>query len=217
MTLSYFVVDLETNGLSSFVHEPTEISIIRCSDKVQLTKMIKVKHPEKSSWDALKITGKTIADLSNGDDLIDTVNLCDKFIKEDGLTPAHRCIIGHNIISFDKKFLHIMWANANKEFPINLYLDTIALTRAFAKREGIKTRKFNLQASCEMVIGIKKYAGSHGSKIDTRNTYLLWKALVEEKNIDYLPFIKNYPHYLNGAPEELEEDLEGLDPSLLDD
>jgi DNA polymerase III epsilon subunit-like protein len=211
MSLNYYVIDIETSGLSSIIHEPTEISIIRCSDKVQITRNIKCLHPERANADALRITNKTLEDLSYGDDLIDVVNLCDKFLNEDGLTRSSRVIVGHNIISFDKKFLYKMWATAGKEFPANLYLDTISLIRVYAKREGIKTRKFNLHAACDMV-GIKKYAAAHGSKVDTRNNYLLWKNLIEDKNINYLPFIKNHPHYLNGPPEEepdmsiLEED-----------
>jgi len=206
--LSYYVVDLETSGLSSIMHEPTEISIIRCKDRVQLTRMIKCKHPERANFDALRITGKTMSDLRNGDDLKDVVEECDKFLKEDNLTREHRCVIGHNIITFDKKFLHVMWASVGKEFPCNLYLDTIPLTKLFAKREGIITRKFNLHASCDM-LGIKKYAEKHGAKVDTRNNYLLWKALVEDKKIDYLPLIKNLPHYIFGEPSD--EELELLD------
>jgi DNA polymerase III epsilon subunit-like protein len=206
-SIMYYIIDIESSGLSSIYHEPTEISIIRCVDRVQLTRMIKCKYPKRANADALRITGKTIADLYKGDDLSSVVEECDKFLKEDNLTRDHRCIVGHNIITFDKKFLHVMWASVGKEFPCNLYLDTIPLTKEFAKREGIKTRKFNLQASCDMV-GIKKFAEAHGAKVDTRNNYLLWKALVEDKKIDYLPLIKNIPHYLNN--EISDKDLELL-------
>jgi len=198
MSLIYYVIDLETNGLSSLIHEPCEISIIRCSDKVQVTKNIICKYPEKSSLDALRITGKTMNDLRNGDTLEYVVNLCDKFLNEDGKTPAHRVIIGHNIISFDKKFLHKMWSEYNKRFPADLYLDTIQLIRAYTKNLDIKT-KVNLNASCDLM-KIKKYSSAHSAKSDTRNTYLLWKSLIEK--VDYIRFIKNYPHILNSNIED---------------
>lgn len=210
MSVKYYTIDIESNGLKSSYHEAIEISIIRNSDRVQLTKFIKCKHPERSNWDALRITNRTMEDLNVGEDLADVVETCDKFFNSDGLTPTHRCIVGHNIISFDKRFLYAMWAECGKQFPANLWLDTITLTKEYMKKQGIKTRKFNLHASCDMV-GIKKFSTAHTSKIDTRNTYLLWKCLTEEKNIDYLPFIKTFVHILD-IPDD-----EGLDLSLLED
>jgi DNA polymerase III epsilon subunit-like protein len=207
--LEYYVVDTETTGLRSSYHEMTEIGIIRVKDRVQLHRCIKCAYPERASFDALNITKKTMSDLEKGHDKAAVVAECNKFFNEDGATPAARVIVGHNIISFDKKFLHAMWEEQGLEFPAHLWLDTIALTREFLKTAGIKTRTVNLHASCDYV-GVKKLSEAHNAKVDSRNNYLLYKNLVEEKKIDYLPFIKSFPHVLSQPSDD------GLDPDLLD-
>jgi DNA polymerase III epsilon subunit-like protein len=207
--IKYYILDLETNGLRCNYHTVTEIGIIRASDKMQLWRQVRCEYPERSSADALRITNKTIDDLLNGQDKEQVVEECDKFFNEDGLTPAHRCIVGHNIFNFDRKFLHALWASCGKEFPAHMYLDTIPMIRDYAKKIGLVKPKVNLAAACEMV-GIKKAAGAHNAKADSRNSYLLWKDLVDNKSMDYLPFIKTSPHVMS-TQEEC-----GLDPDLLE-
>jgi hypothetical protein len=104
-----------------------------------------------------------------------------------------------------------MWASEGQEFPAHLWLDTIAMTREFLKKEGIKTRIVNLNASCDYV-GIKKLSKAHNAKVDSRNNYLLYRGLVDDKKIDHLPFIKSFPHII--SPTIADDD--GLDPDLLD-
>ena len=65
-------------------------------------------------------------------------------------------------------------------------------------------------------MGIKKISEAHNAKVDSRNTYLLHRELVEQKNVDYLPFIKTEIHVVAAAPTVDGDDDEGLDPSLLD-
>jgi DNA polymerase III epsilon subunit-like protein len=216
--LHYYVIDTETTGLKSGYHEMTEIGIIRCTDRVQLWRQIKCTYPERANFDALAITKKTMADLEKGHERDYVVAECEKFFNEDGLTPAHRCIVAHNA-PFDRKFLHALWESCGKEFPAHLWLDTMSLTREFLKQAGIeaehkakglKKPSVNLHASCDWV-GIKKISDAHNAKVDSRNTYLLHRHLIEEKKIDHLPFIKTAVHSI--APPA---DDEGLDPSLLD-
>lgn len=207
--LAYYIIDLETTGLKSGYHEVFEISIIRATDKVQLTRIIKCEYPERASFDSLQITGKNRQDLEFGTSKEQVVEECEKFFAEDGLTAGHRCIVGHNIFTFDKKFLHALWGSVGKEFPAHLWLDTIPMIKAYAKQNNLGKIKFNLHAACD-IVGIKKFALAHSAKTDSRNSYLLWKDLVEEKKMDYLPFIKTAPHTL------LTEEEERLDPSLLD-
>ena len=208
--LHYYVIDTETTGLKANYHEMTEIGIIRCTDRVQVHRCIKCENPERANFDALAITKKTMDDLSQGFERSAVVAECNKFFNEDGATPSARVIIGHNI-GFDRRFLHALWESQGQEFPAHLWLDTIDLTKAYLKIIGIKTRKVNLHASCDYV-GIKKISEAHNAKVDSRNTYLLHRDLVEIKNIDYLPFIKTIVHSINSSTEE-----EGLDPSLLDE
>lgn len=200
--LCYYVIDTETTGIKCNYHEITEIGIVRCSDKMLLWRNLRCKYPERASYDALAITNKTIEDLHYGSDPSEVVDLCNKFFNEDGLTPAHRCIICHNV-SFDKRFLHALWEQEGKSFPANLWLDTMSLTREYAKKMGMIKPKINLQASCDM-LGIKKSAGIHNAKSDSKNTFLLHKALVEDKKIDALPFIKTAIHIFGKEDERLD-------------
>ncbi len=200
--INYYVIDTETTGLKSNYHEINEISIIRCKDRVQIYRKIKCNYPERASIDALNITNKTLEDLENGHNPLQAIEDCEKFFNEDRLTPAHRCIIAHNA-SFDRKFLHAMWASFDKVFPANLWLDTIALTREYAKIIGLHKPKVNLQSACD-IVGIKKVAGAHNAKVDSRNTYLLHKSLVEDKSINFLPFIKNEVHFIESNDEDID-------------
>jgi DNA polymerase III epsilon subunit-like protein len=209
--LAYYVIDLETTGLSSHVHEVFEISIIRATDRMQLSRTIKCENPERASFDALRITGKTLADLETGSAKEAVVSECEKFLQEDGLTPSHRCIVGHNIYAFDRKFLHALWNSVSREFPAHLWLDTIPMIKAYAKQIGLVKPRVKLQDACD-IVGVKKYAQAHSAKMDSRNSYLLWKDLVENKRMDYLPFIKIAPHQLTTtAQEEDRPDLSLLD------
>lgn len=212
--LQFYVIDTETTGLKAGYHECTEIGIIRCVDRVQLWRQIKCVYPERANFDALAITKKTMADLERGYDREAVVEECEKFFAEDGLTPAHRCIVAHNA-PFDRKFLHAMWEVCGKEFPAHLWLDTMSLTREYAKQNGIIKPKVNLHASCDLV-GIKKISEAHNAKVDSRNTFLLHRSLVEDKKVDYLPFVKTAVHTVVTQPTVDSDDGGGLDPSLLD-
>ena len=211
MSLYYYVIDTETTGLKVDHHEMSEIGIIRCTDRVQLWRQIICEYPERANFDALAITKKTLADLERGHDKRAVVAECNKFFAEDGATPAARVIVAHNA-PFDRRFLHALWAQCGEAFPANLWLDTMALTREFAKKQGIVKPKVNLHASCDLV-GIKKLSEAHNAKVDSRNTYLLHRNLLEEKKVDYLPFIKTAIHVVDQPSIDYDE---GLDPSLLD-
>lgn len=217
MSLLYYVIDTETTGLKAGHNEMTEIGIIRYTDRVQLWRQIKCEYPERANFDALAITKKTMADLEKGHVKEDVVEECTKFFEEDGATPTHRCIIAHNA-AFDRRFLHALWESCGKEFPAHLWLDTISLTKDYAKKTGLVSKgtkqSFKLHDACELV-GIRKFSDAHNAKVDSRNTYLLHRDLIEEKKVDYLPFIKTDVHTLI-ATTPIDDDGFGLDPSLLD-
>lgn len=216
--LQYYVIDTETTGLKSGYHEVTEIGIIRATDRVQLWRQIKCNYPERANFDALAITKKTMADLERGYDRDAVIAECEKFFAEDGLTPAHRCIVAHNA-PFDRKFLHAMWEAAGKEFPAHLWLDTIQLTKKFVDESDQSTLNITktatgkvstkLHACCD-IVGIKKLSDAHNAKVDSRNTYLLYRSLVDDKKVDYLPFVKTAIHTV-AAPAD---DGTGMDPSI---
>lgn len=208
--LVYYIIDTETTGLRSDYHEMTEVSIIRCADRVQLTQFIKCEFPERANFDALAICKKTMSDLEKGFAKEIVVEKVNQFLIEDGLTPAHRCFVAHNY-SFDKKFIHALYEKVGQQCPVDLWLCTMALTRVYAKQIGLIKPKVNLHAACD-IVGVKKLSDAHNSKVDSRNTYLLHRQLVDEKKVDYLPFIKTAEHKIIQSSTE----DGGLDPDLLD-
>jgi DNA polymerase III epsilon subunit-like protein len=222
--IKYYICDTETTGLKAGYNEMTEIGIIRAEDRVQLWRQIKCTYPERANFDALAITKKTMSDLEKGYDPIDIIAEVEKFLNEDGLTPAHRCFVCHNV-PFDRKFLHAFWDSCDQEFPAHLWLDTMSLAREYSKISGLEKDckdkglpkpKVNLHAACDMV-GVKKISEAHNAKVDSRNTYLLHRNLVEDKKLDYLPFIKTAVHVVSvRATVPDDDDMVGLDMSLLD-
>jgi DNA polymerase III epsilon subunit-like protein len=201
--INYYVIDLETTGLSLAYQEICECSIIRAEDRMQLTRQVIVDKPENSSFDALKIIGKSMADLRKGITKEQLIKEAEILFNEDKDEPSNRCIVGHNIISFDKRWLWALWERFGKRFPAELYLDTIHLFKAYGKKKGLGKIKHNLTDACNM-IGIKKVAGIHNARSDTRNTYLLWQELIKE--VDFLDHIKRLPHILEG---DIENDNDG--------
>jgi DNA polymerase III epsilon subunit-like protein len=195
MAIQFYVLDLETNGLMcrNNFHEICEFSIIRAADRMELSRQVKVDHPENSSIDALKITGKTVDQLRNGINKNQLIQEVENFLNEDNNRPSHRCIVGHNVVNFDRKFLWQLWEKFNKSCPFNLYLDTMHMFRDYSKNVMRVKKAVNLNDAC-ITMGIKKYGQSHNAKDDTRNTYLLWQEL--NKYIDFLKHIKNMPHIL---------------------
>lgn len=203
--LKYYVIDTETTGLRANYHEVNEIGIIRCQDRMQLWRPVICEYPERANFDSLKITKKTMADLSKGFVKNKVIEECNKFFEEDGGTPAHRCIVAHNA-SFDRRFLHAMWGNCNLSFPANLWLDTISLVKDYGKKNGMTKISAKLHDACDL-LGIKKFADSHNAKVDSRNTYLIWRELIENRKVDFLPFIKTHFHNINSTDEELDMSL----------
>ncbi|HVI40054.1 MAG TPA: 3'-5' exonuclease [Anaerovoracaceae bacterium] len=192
MGLEYYVIDTETTGFSPGWHEMTQISIIRCSDRHQLSKLIKAEYPKRVSPQALEVTNRTMKDLLVGDTRANVVEAVDSFLLSDGLTDEHRCMIAHNA-PFDKNFCHALWASVGKKFPAICWLDTKTFAKLWANKLGLEKPKLTLAASMENV-GLKPIdPGIHNAISDSRNTYLLWKRGMDE-GLDHLACIKRYPH-----------------------
>jgi DNA polymerase III epsilon subunit-like protein len=194
MSLNYYVIDTETTGLTSGHHEVTQISIIRCSDRNQLTRKIRAEFPERAQPQALQITNRTFEDLLEGDSKEKVVDECNEFFAQDSLTIEHRCLIAHNS-NFDCRFCHALWANCKKEFPAIYWMDTIKFAKDWSKQTGIAPENFKL-ASVLKFANITPMQGQHEAGADARNTYLLWKRGTE-LGIDHLNAIKRCPHSLN--------------------
>lgn len=188
----YYILDLETSGLSEKKHEVTQISLIRCSDRHQLNKFIKAEHPETASYEALRITGRTLKDIVTGENKEDVIEFVESFLNQDGAEYENRCMVGHNVHRFDIRFAHTLWSKVGKTFPANLWLDTIPFTKSYATYNGIDANKFTLEASLD-ILGIRKTSEFHDAKLDTQNNYKLWTKLMNS-GIDHLPHIKRVPH-----------------------
>jgi len=193
--IQFYLIDTETTGLNVKSHEVVQISIIRFKDRHQLSKYIIAEHPETASAEALKITGKTQADLLKGDPKEMVVELCHSFLEQDQTTPEHRCIVGHNITRFDLRFLHALWEKCGKIFPANLFLDTIPYTKGYASKFGkISPGGFNLRASLDLV-NIEVKGELHNAISDSQHNYKLCKKLMES-GLDYVEFMKRKPHVI---------------------
>ncbi len=190
--IQFYVADTETNGLSLQMHEICQLSIIRGIDRMQFTRHIRIDKPENSSYDALRVIGKTMNDLRSGMEKADVIREVEFFLSEDNSLSTHRCLVGHNI-AFDRKFLCALWEKFGKKFPFDLYLDTIHMFKARCKKEGIIKPKANLTAACEQT-GIRKLGDAHNARTDTRHTYLLWQELA--KTEDFMDHVKCLPHNL---------------------
>lgn len=189
--IAYIVCDTETSGLMTGFHDLVEVSLIRFNDRTQMTRIVKAKNPKNASFDALKVTGKKMSDLYKGIECEQMINEVNEFFDNDGLTPAHRCIVAHNA-SFDRRFIHHTWDAHNKAFPANLWLDTLALCRKITKREGIIKPSLKLNDVCDR-FGIKRFANSHSAAGDARNTFMLFKQFIDN-NEDFIDLIKSIPH-----------------------
>lgn len=186
--LHYYIIDLETTGLDCKKHETSQISIIRCNDRHQLNRFIKVEHPEKADQRALDATGRTRADLYKGIPKREAVEAIESFLLEDGQTPEHRCMIAHNA-PFDKRFVVAMFDSLNKTFPVACWLDTLSVMKYYSTRIlGLPKQSVKLHDSLK-ICGIKPRDGAHDAVSDTQNLYILRDHLIKQ-GVDFLPYIK---------------------------
>lgn len=198
-----YVLDLETTGLRCNFHEVTQISIIRYSDRYQLNKFIRAEYPHRADRRALEKTGRTKLDLLKGFSKLEAIEACEAFLNEDKSTPEHRYIIGHNVINFDRRFIHDLWSSQNKIFPAVCWLDTMSCVKQFmTKVLGLQKPKKGLHDALQNC-GLKPRSGAHEAVSDTQNTYILHNHLVKQ-GFDFLPHIKRLPQ--TSSMPEVEDD-----------
>lgn len=203
MSLNYYIIDTETTGLKAGYNEVTEISIVRCSDRHQLTKKVLCTFPERASDQALRVTNRKFEDLLQGDAKEDVVSFCNSFFAQDGKTAEHRCMVAHNA-KFDKDFCHALWSECGMDFPAVCWMDTIQFAKDWSKTIGVlpetktKTGKPSYKlASVLKFANIIPMPGAHDAGSDARNTYLVWKKGMD-LGIDHLGSIHRYPHSVHG-------------------
>lgn len=64
-------------------------------------------------------------------------------------------LFGHNVINFDKRFVHALWDSEDCEFPCDLWVDTMNITRDYLKNQGQVKPKVKLADACDH-FGIKR-------------------------------------------------------------
>ena len=192
--IKYYIMDVETTGFSPVQNEIIELTIIRAEDKARLTKIVKAENPKTANYGSLKITGRTYADLKNGDKRADVVKRISSFLEEDNLSPEHRCFICHNA-KFDRQFIHAMFEAEKMTFPANLWLCTMNMSKSFGKKIGITKPKVGLKDAIAMLES-KRVGGEHNSSDDAKNTYFLWQKLINE-GIEPVDHIKRIQHYID--------------------
>jgi DNA polymerase III epsilon subunit-like protein len=197
----YYVLDTETTGLKAGYHEVNQISVLRLDDGEQITVDIAVEHPSRASQEALNVQGKSRLEICSGIRPAQAVDRVSKFLEGDEHTPAHRCIVGHNV-QFDRKFCWQMWDDAQRIFPADLWLCTKTFAQRYAKKTGPQKiaqaqnqpkAKFGLNMFMGGV-GLVPKEGAHSAEVDVKNTATLLQFLWDSK-MDYVSLIKRMPHH----------------------
>jgi DNA polymerase III epsilon subunit-like protein len=204
MGIEYFVLDTETTGLKANWNSVNQISVIHEGTGQQITINIKVKHPERASQEALAVQQITYADLKRGIPSEEAVKKVSEFISSWGATPNHRCTVCHNA-SFDRKFCHQEWLDANEIYPGNLWLCTKKFAQAYVKKHNLQEKVARAQQNANPLkpkfglndflngIGITPKIGAHSAEVDTQNTLDLFHFL-QNSNTEYISLIENIPH-----------------------
>ena len=228
MSISYYILDCETSGLSVDIHEINQLSILRISDKEQLSYQIKVKHPHVYNAQALEIQGITPADLRNGIPIEEVAEAVALFFNEDGQKPAGRCIIAHNA-PFDRKFIHRAWDRLGLEFPADLWLCTQSFAKRYVKKHnnGDKIAKAQLDGGVDGIkkdksgslkpkfglnnfmvgVGLTPKIGAHSAEVDVQNTDVLYDWLINSST-EYVSLIDRVPQKEASAADLDIEDFE---------
>jgi DNA polymerase III epsilon subunit-like protein len=165
---------------------------------------IRALFPQRSEPMALRITGKTHDDLRKGVEQIEAVDTFEKFLATDGSKPSHRCIVAHNR-SFDQRFMHALWIQHKRDFPADLWVDTIPMFKSWAKKQGMVKPSAKLEAVAA-AIGARKVPGLHNAVDDSKNLYFIFQKL-EELGEDFLSFAKLIPCRSSISKGDEENDL----------
>lgn len=194
--MKYWVIDTETTGLQVGYHELTEVSIIRCEDLVQKNWFLGIKHPKRCDAFALKITNKTVDELTSRKLFIeDVIDEMDEFIRSDGEEPDTRVGIAHNA-PFDRRVLEYYWKSFNKQFPINYWLNTVPMSKKYV-RSIMKLHEhkgFSLDVLLDTV-NLKSFEKQniHSAEVDARNLFRLWNHMTKQGKLSNSEFITLSP------------------------
>lgn len=137
MQYEFIGVDSETTGINPIKNDIIELSLIRFSDNVQKTWLIKPINIDNIEADALRINGHKIEDLlhhtqygkDNYREASQVIVEVENWLMESGTPAAQTCLVAQNC-AFDKAMMEQMWikCNAKDTFPFGRrYLDTMII------------------------------------------------------------------------------------------
>jgi len=196
--LSYFSLDTESTGLSCDFHELIEFSVIRHNTMTQCTRVIRAENPRSASPEALKITGRTYADLNKGISKEEGAKILVDFLNSDGLSPAHRVIVAHNA-AFDRRFVHAFCRKAGLSFPADLWLDSMKMARAYLKQKKMVKQSVKLD-NCLKIAGLNLNQSTvHSASEDAQHLFAFWSKMKDQ--VDYLPMIETKP-FIGGSSDD---------------
>ncbi|MBI4068117.1 3'-5' exonuclease [Candidatus Kaiserbacteria bacterium] len=165
-------IDLETTGLSPFVHDIIEIAYLVVHHQTlkiekEFTAKIAPAHLERADADALTLVGYTEEEWKQALSLSDVLAQLS--------TDASKAIpVGH-VVHFDLMFLWKAYADCGLEYPLDYhYLDTVSL--AYAKLQENAPTHMGLTTLCK-IFQIKRER-AHRAMDDIKATYELFKKLV---------------------------------------
>jgi len=162
---NYIVFDLETTGLSSYEHEIIEIGAIRVLDnEVVATYSNLIKPKNHIPYYITNINGISNQMVMNAPK-IDCVLM--EFLDFVGDTP----LLGHNICSFDLKFINVASEVVLGQKIKHDYVDTLLLARKYLQN----IRSHSLSNLCQY-FGIDN-AGAHRALADCTMTNEVYQAL----------------------------------------
>lgn len=162
---TYVVFDLETTGLSWYKHEIIEIGAIKVeNNRIVNTYSSFVKPKSKIPYYITKINGITnqMVETAPGID-----NALAEFLEFVGETP----LLGHNISSFDLKFINAACEALYGDTVKNDYIDTLLLSR----RHLQAMRSHSLSSLCQY-FNIDT-SGAHRASADCEMTNRVYQAL----------------------------------------
>ncbi len=162
---TYVVFDLETTGLSCYEHEIIEIGAIKVeNNRVVDTYSSFVKPKNNIPYYITRINGISNQMVRNSPG-IDTA--LTEFLEFTGEIP----LLGHNIISFDMKFINAVSEELYGAGVHNDYIDTLLLSRRHLR--NIKSH--SLSSLCQY-FDINT-AGAHRALADCEMTNRVYQAL----------------------------------------
>lgn len=147
--MKYLVLDFETTGLDPALHEPTQVAALLLDDEMRelaaFATLMRPRHPERVSPEALAIQGRTLADFTHAMDPSTAFSLLMHVVDTLGEPPV---VVGHNV-GFDLEFLHHGELRHELRVPrLEGMIDTCAVARVHlqARNRTVDSRLGTLAA-----------------------------------------------------------------------